>query len=68
MIMSHESFMWLCSGLTAGMGLFWVVWDLLRLIRFLPKGKDAHDEIFGSILGVMIALFACVGVLRYHLG
>ncbi len=68
MIMSHESFMWLATGITGGMGVFWTIWDIRRLVRFVPKGSEAHDEIFGSIMGVLIALFACGGVVLYHLG
>jgi len=68
MIMSHENFMWMCSIMTMGTGVFWTLWDIRRLIRFVPKGKEAHDEIFGSIVGVGISAVAITGVLRYHLG
>lgn len=68
MIVSHTQFMWFCSLATAGFALVWIVYDAIRLRRFWPRRKVAHDEVFGSIIGMVIGLIGVLGVVRFHWG
>ncbi len=63
-----EVAIWVGTFLVASLSGFWLVWDALRLRRFLPRGRAAHDEIFGSVIGIAIAVMGLYGVLRYHWG
>ena len=59
---------WIGTVLIVGLAGFWLVWDSIRLRRFLPRGRGAHDEIFGSIVGIVTAIIGLIGVARYHWG
>jgi hypothetical protein len=63
-----EVAVWIGTFLVASLSGFWLVWDALRLRRYLPRGRAAHDEIFGSVVGIVTAIIGLIGVLRYHLG
>ena len=67
-LLSQDTVYGIATVLTAGLSGFWLVWDLLRLRRFWPKGRDAHDEIFGAFIGISIALMGIIGVVRFHWG
>lgn len=68
MIVSPAYFLWFCTALVAGTAGSWLIVDIVRLRRALPEGKKAHDRIFGSIIGLIVAAIGIIGVLRYHLG
>ncbi len=68
MIVDHDTFMWFCSVLTAGMAVPWGTYEVVLLRRAFAKGKEAHDERFGAIMGLTISLLGIAGVLKYHLG
>jgi hypothetical protein len=59
---------WIGTIMVASLAGFWLVWDALRLRRYWPRGAEAHDEIFGSIIGLIIAALGIIGVVRYHWG
>jgi hypothetical protein len=65
--LSEEVTAWIGSILVGGLSAFWLVWDGLRLRRYLPQGRAAHDEIFGSLVGLTIAVLGIYGVIRFHL-
>jgi hypothetical protein len=67
-LLTYAQLMWFATIMTTGLAGFWLVWDLFRLRRFWPKGRAAHDEIFGSIIGITIALMGLIGVVGFHLG
>lgn len=68
MIMDHDTFMWVVPTLlTMGLSVAWLVYDLYRLKKFWPERSERHDEIFGSYIGMSIAILGIVGTLRYHL-
>ena len=67
MIVSHETFMWICSILTMGLAAPWMVYEIILMRRHLPKGPEAHDEKFGAVMGFIIALIGVIGVLKFHL-
>ena len=75
MIVSHQHFIWFATALTVGLALVWLVVDGVRLRRALaaPAATAAErgargDRIFGSIIGLLVAIIGIVGMLRYHLG
>ena len=68
MIVSHEHFAWFCSFCVMSLAVAWFFYEIIRLVRFVPQGKQAHDEIFGSIVGLVISIIGVAGVLRFHLG
>lgn len=75
MIVSHQHFIWFVTVVTVGTGLVWLVVDTVRLRRALAaravtaaERGARHDRIFGSIIGLMVALVGIIGMLRYHLG
>ena len=59
---------WIGTFLIVSLAGFWLVWDSIRLRRFLPRGRAAHDEIFGSVVGIVTAIIGLIGVVRYHWG
>ena len=66
--LSETVLVWLGTVLVAGLSGFWLVWDALRLRRFWIQGNATHDEWFGSIMGVIIAILGLIGVARYWAG
>lgn len=68
MIVSHQAFMYFCSLATAGLAGSWLIYDAIRLRRFWPRGRAAHDEIFGSVIGIAVSLIGLLGVVRFHWG
>jgi hypothetical protein len=68
MIVSHTQFMWFCSALIGVVSAAWLVVDLIRLRRALPYSPATHDQVFGSVIGIVVALVGITGVLRFHLG
>lgn len=67
MIVPAEYFVWFVTALVFGTAVSWLVVDIVRLRRALPQGRAAHDRIFGSIIGLAMAVGGMVGVLKYHL-
>lgn len=76
MIMSHAAFMWIVTTLTVGICVGWGVRDVYLLRKNLSvAGRAAatdravwRDQIFGSIIGVVMCLLGIYGSLKYHLG
>ena len=69
MIFDHDTFMWICSGLTAGAAVPWGIVEIVLLKRALGKeGPKGHDARFGAVIGLTISILGITGVLKYHLG
>ena len=68
MIVDHDTFMWICSFLTAGMALPWGIYEVVLMRRALRKGPEGHDARFGALIGLTISVLGVAGVLKYHLG
>jgi hypothetical protein len=75
-IVSHELFMWVVTALAAGICVGWGARDVYLLCKHLPRrGREAwsdraawRDQIFGSIIGLVMISFGLYGVFKYHLG
>ena len=65
--LSEQVVMWIGSFLVGALSAFWLVWDAIRLRRYWPRGRAAHDEILGSFVGLTIAALGIYGVIRFHL-
>ena len=68
MIVSHYHYIWFVTLVTLGTSLSWMVVDIVRLSRVIRQGRAAHDRIFGSVIGLMVALIGMTGVITYHFG
>lgn len=75
MIVSHTVFMWFVTAMSVGICVGWGARDVYLLCKNLPqRGRAAssdpaawRDQIFGSIMGVVLASLGLLGVLKYHL-
>jgi hypothetical protein len=67
MIVPAVYFTWFVTSLIFVVSVAWLVVDTVRLRRALREGRAAHDRIFGSIIGLTVAVIGIVGVLIYHL-
>ena len=67
MIVSEVAFIWFASGCILLISVCWLVWDAIRLRRFWPRRTEEHDQVFGSIIGLLVSLIGIIGVMRYHL-
>jgi hypothetical protein len=67
MIVPAVYFTWFVTALIFCVSAVWLVVDTVRLRRALREGRAAHDRIFGSIIGLAVAIIGIVGVLIYHL-
>jgi hypothetical protein len=74
-IVSHQVFMWFVTAMSVGICLGWGARDVYLLVRHLPRrGRAAwsdqaawRDQIFGSVMGLVLVALGLVGVLKYHL-
>lgn len=68
-LMTATQFKWFLTILTGGLAGVWLLYDLWNLSRL--RGKDKADPIvadkrFGFLIGILIGVVGCVGVLRFH--
>ena len=69
MIVSQVVFEWVATALIAGLALGWGVVDTMRLRKSLRDDTTdpvVRDRIFGSLIGITIAILGVVVVVRYH--
>lgn len=64
-IISYEAFRWTLTVLTL-LGAAWAAFDVVLITRVKPGDPLAGDKRFGYVTGIVIALFAVAGVLRFH--
>ncbi len=75
MLLSWPNFNLMVSILTAALGVGWGVYDGRKLIRVLkrPPPADIHqrlarrDLIFGSAVGLALAVIGSLGVVKFYL-
>jgi hypothetical protein len=68
-LISESTFRLLITIGTGGLGVVWVVHDVLFLSRL--RGKDLRDPLlrdqrFGYVMGIVIAVIGVVGMLRFN--
>jgi len=68
MIVSHTIFIWFVTAITGGLNFAWGVREVFLLRRFWPERRVRHDEFFGSMVGLVIAVLGVFGCFKYHLG
>ena len=66
MILSPKAYEWFVTGMIILISFGWVAVDVVRLRRYV-KNKASHDEIFGSIIGIVLASLGGVGLFKYYL-
>jgi len=69
-VISHEAFIMTASVATAGVSVWWVSVDVMRLRRSLrerPRTGWVRDRIFGSVIGISCGLIGVSGIILYHL-
>ena len=73
MIVSHETAMWFVTGAALLICIVWGARDVYLLFRNLPAAGQARwpdravwrDQIFGSVVGVIIIALGIYGIIRY---
>ena len=69
MILPEEIYRWLTTALIAGLALGWGVVDIVRLRAALRDDRSdpvVRDRIFGSLIGLTIAVLGVIVVVRYN--
>ena len=69
MILPHEVYVWVITLLIAGLAVGWGVVDTVRLraaLRDDTRDPIVRDRIFGSLIGLTIAVLGIIVVVRYH--
>jgi uncharacterized protein YqgC (DUF456 family) len=67
-IVSHEHYLWFCVLAVAIVAAAWIVVDVVRLRRALVADRRrgaVRDQIFGSVLGIIVGIVGVVGVVLY---
>ena len=69
MILPQYIYEWVTTALIAGLALGWGVVDTVRLraaLRDDTSDPVVRDRIFGSLIGLTIAVLGVIVVIRYH--
>jgi hypothetical protein len=72
-IVSHLLFMWFVTGASLLICAIWGAREVYLLFKHLPRrGRETwqdqrqwRDQIFGSVVGVVIIVLGIIGVLRF---
>jgi len=70
LIISAHAFDWFVTLLTGVVAAWWILVDSVRLRRALAGDRDrgaVRDQIFGSIVGLVIGAIGVFGVVMHHL-
>jgi len=68
-ILPEDIYRWLTTALIAGLALGWGVVDTVRLRAALRDDRSdpvVRDRIFGSLIGLAIAVLGVIVVVRYN--
>ena len=63
MIVPAKVFVWFVTAVVVGFCVGGGARDVILLLRRRPTG----DLLFGCVVGLLLAVFGVIGVLRYHL-
>ena len=70
MIVSQEHYEWFLSAVTGGAAVYWIGIDSYRLRKALRADRAnpaTRDQIFGSIIGIVVGFVGVFGVSYHHL-
>jgi hypothetical protein len=62
-LVSDQVFHWIVYAGILGICLGWGARDVYLLTRHVGKGPGSHDQVFGSIMGLVIIAIGLSGVL-----
>ncbi|HUS66500.1 MAG TPA: hypothetical protein VMZ28_18310 [Kofleriaceae bacterium] len=72
LIVSHQAAMWFVTGAALLICAIWGARDVYLLVRKLPAARASspdpaawRDQVFGSVVGVIIIGLGIYGVIRY---
>ena len=73
MIVSHLYFLWFVTFASLLICAIWGARDVYLLVKYLPRrGRETwkdrrqwRDQIFGSVVGVVIIIIGIIGVVRF---
>lgn len=68
MIVSHQVFMWFVTLMVVGICTFLAIRDASLLRACWKRRRQEPDELFGALVGLVIAAVGFAGVFKYHLG
>ncbi len=67
-LLSDQQFQWFAYAGILGMSLGWGIREVLLLRRHRGGSPEARDQLFGSIIGLVIIAIGVVGLVKYHQG
>ena len=67
-LVSDQHFMWFAYTAILGICFGWGARDVYLLVRHLGRGPDSHDQVFGSIMGLVIIAIGLVGFIKHLQG
>jgi hypothetical protein len=75
-IVADRYFLWFVVAMTVGICVIWTARDTYMLMKHLPaRGRAAwrdpaawRDQIFGSIIGLILCAMGLIGVAKFYLG
>jgi hypothetical protein len=67
-IVSSEHFSLFVTAMVVGFCVGAAVRDISLLNQNLREPKGRRDQIFGSVIGLLLVAFGLAGVVKYHLG
>ena len=67
-LVSDQHFQWFAYTGIIGMCVGWGIRELVLLRRYRGGSPEAHDQLFGSIMGLVIIAIGVVGLVKYHQG
>jgi hypothetical protein len=69
-LVSDATWYWFLVFLVASISIGWPTVDVVRLRKFFrrPPEERTHDELFGMIMGLLLAGVGGIGLLKHFMG
>lgn len=70
MIVAQDTYLLVCAVMVVVTAIYWLFVDSLRLRAALREDRSlpvTRDKIFGSTIGILVALVGMFGILKYYL-
>lgn len=68
MIVSHDVYIAFVTLMVLGITIGWGTHDVILLKRTLSRGREAHDQIFGAVIGIIACAVGLLGAFKYYFG